>query len=85
MAEYKNVKDMSFKEASLELNSIVHSLENGDLELEESLEMYGRGVELLKDLHNRLDKAEQQVAVILADENTMLDVPGFNPSEDIQF
>ena len=48
MAEksYPKIEDMSFKEASIELEQIVRSLENGDLELEESLSRYARGVEL---------------------------------------
>ena len=37
----------------------------GDLELEESLERYGRGVELLRSLRERLSNAEQKVRVLL--------------------
>ena len=67
----KNIEDMTFKEASIELEKIVRSLEAGDLELEESLERYGRGVELLKSLRTRLTEAEQKVRVLLdaTDEN----------------
>ncbi|MDO4848224.1 MAG: exodeoxyribonuclease VII small subunit [Coriobacteriia bacterium] len=61
----KNIDEMTFKEASIELEKIVRSLEAGDLELEESLERYGRGVELLKSLRTRLTEAEQKVRVLL--------------------
>ena len=61
----KNIDEMTFKEASIELEQIVRSLEAGDLELEESLERYGRGVELLKSLKSRLAAAEQKVRVLL--------------------
>ncbi len=61
----KNIDEMTFKEASIELEKIVRSLEAGDLELEESLERYGRGVELLKSLRARLSDAEQKVRVLL--------------------
>lgn len=61
----RNVEDLSFKEASVELEQIVRSLEAGDLELEESLERYSRGVELLKSLRERLANAEQKVRVLL--------------------
>ena len=61
----KNIEDMTFKEASIELEKIVRSLEAGDLELEESLERYSRGVELLKSLRTRLTEAEQKVRVLL--------------------
>lgn len=65
MADEKSIEDMTFKEASIELEQIVRSLEAGDLELEESLERYGRGVELLKSLRARLANAEQKVRVLL--------------------
>lgn len=65
MADQKSIEDMTFKEASIELEQIVRSLEAGDLELEESLERYGRGVELLRSLRERLANAEQKVRVLL--------------------
>ena len=61
----KNIEEMTFKEASIELEQIVRSLEAGDLELEESLERYSRGVELLRSLRARLSDAEQKVRVLL--------------------
>lgn len=69
--EPRRIEDMTFKEASIELEQIVRALESGDLELEDSLERYGRGVELLKSLRERLSSAEQKVRVLLdaTDEN----------------
>ena len=72
MADQKRkIEDMTFKEASIELEQIVRSLESGDLELEDSLERYSRGVELLRSLRERLANAEQKVRVLLdaTDEN----------------
>ena len=62
---------MTFKEASIELEQIVRSLESGELELEESLDRYARGVDRLKSLRARLASAEQKVRVLLdaTDEN----------------
>ena len=64
-ATYRPVDQMTFKEASGELEQIVRELESGDLELEDSLDRYGRGVELLKSLRERLAGAEQKVRVLL--------------------
>ncbi len=61
----KSIDQMTFKEASTELELIVRSLESGDLELEESLAKYARGVELLRSLKERLADAEQKVQVLL--------------------
>lgn len=65
MAEQKSIEEMSYKEASQELERIVRSLESGELELEESLESYTRGVELLKSLRGRLATVEQKVSVLM--------------------
>ncbi|MCI1934435.1 MAG: exodeoxyribonuclease VII small subunit [Atopobiaceae bacterium] len=61
----KKIEDMSFKEASVELEQIVRALEAGDLELEDALARYARGVELLKSLRERLSAAEQKVQVLV--------------------
>lgn len=82
MAEYKNVEELSYKEASTELELIIRSLESGDMELEQSLESYTRGVELLKSLRARLAQAEQKVSVLLQDvDGTDQLVPGEPASE----
>lgn len=64
--EQRKVEELTFKEASVELERIVRSLETGDLELEESLERYGRGVELLASLRERLANAEQRVQELVS-------------------
>ena len=61
----RDVEEMTFREASTELEQIVRMLEAGDLELEDALERYGRGVKLLGSLRARLTDAEQQVRVLL--------------------
>ena len=67
MAEKTPVEQLTYKQASQELELIIRSLESGDMELEESLESYTRGVELLKSLRARLSDAEQKVSVLLKD------------------
>lgn len=63
----KPVEDMTFREAMAELEGIVTLLESDTLELEESLERYGRGVTLLASLQKRLYAAEQQVDVLMGE------------------
>lgn len=72
MAEDKKaVADLTFREASTELEQVVRSLENDDLDLEVALERYARGVELLKSLRERLNDAEKKVNVLIeANDNT---------------
>ena len=63
MAEKTPVEQLTYKQASQELELIIRSLESGDMELEG----YTRGVELLKSLRTRLSDAEQKVSVLLKD------------------
>lgn len=63
--EYRPVDEMTFKEASVELEQIVRALEAGDLELEDALGRYARGVALLQSLRERLSVAEQKVQVLM--------------------
>jgi len=63
--EPRPVEEMSFREVMRELDDIVSSLESNQLELEESLRRYERGVELLRVGRSRLDGAQQKVTSLL--------------------
>ena len=60
----KDIAELSYREASQELETIVRSLEGGELELEDALERFQRGTELLASLRERLAAAEQKVRVL---------------------
>lgn len=64
-AKAKPVKDMSFEEALAELETIVRQLEQGDVELEQSIAIYERGAELKKHCEGRLKSAELKVEQIV--------------------
>ena len=51
--EYRPIEELSYKEASIEL--------------EESIKTYTRGVELLKSLKARIAEAEERVKALLED------------------
>ncbi len=55
---------MPFEDALRELEAIVEAMEAGELPLEESVQRYQRGVDLVKAAHARLKAAEQQVKVL---------------------
>jgi len=55
----------TFKEAIEELEKITDSLESGELELEKSLELFERGVELIKYCQNSLDSAQAKVELLV--------------------
>jgi exodeoxyribonuclease VII small subunit len=51
-----------------ELEKIVEFLEKGDLSLDESIELFQRGVELSKLCSNRLDEVEKKISVLIENE-----------------
>lgn len=57
----------NFEAALEELESLVSSLESGDLPLAESLNAYKRGAELLKYAQSELAQVEQQVKILEGD------------------
>jgi exodeoxyribonuclease VII small subunit len=56
------IKD--FEAAIAELESIVKKLEEGDLPLEQSLQLYERGVHLSRFCHARLEETERRIEIL---------------------
>ena len=56
------IKD--FESAIAELETIVKTLEDGDLALEKSLALFERGVALSRFCHAKLEEAERRVEVL---------------------
>jgi exodeoxyribonuclease VII small subunit len=63
MAEEK-VDSLNFEQALAELEKIVSSLEQGNVPLEQSIEIYGRGEALKKHCQSLLKAAEDRVEKI---------------------
>jgi exodeoxyribonuclease VII small subunit len=59
------VKEPTFKQAIEELEKITDSLESGELELEKSLALFERGVELIKFCQDKLDSTETRVSALI--------------------
>lgn len=56
------IKD--FESAIAELDRIAKTLEEGDLPLEKSLELYERGVQLSRFCHAKLEAAERRIDIL---------------------
>ena len=65
--EKRELDELSFKDGLLKLDGIVRALEANQLELEDSIESYERGVALLGALQKRLDEAQQRVSVLMGE------------------
>ena len=65
-------------EASLEaLEQIVQHLEEGDLPLEKSLELFEQGIRLSRECQERLSQAERRIEILLRDNQGRITVSNF--------
>ena len=64
MSETRPEVPLDFESALAQLESLVSSMEAGQLSLEESLAAYKRGAELLQYCQAQLQAAQQQVKVL---------------------
>ena len=78
------IKD--FESALSELDTIVRTMEEGDLTLERSMELYERGLQLSRFCHSTLEAAERRID-LLNDRGEIRPAPpalGLNPDDDIE-
>ena len=61
----KKLENLSFEESLNELDTIVQSLEQGELNLEESMALFERGLNLSQLSQVKLSSAEQKVKILL--------------------
>jgi exodeoxyribonuclease VII small subunit len=64
MSNPDSPKQQTFESALAELEAIVARMESGELLLEQSLEDYKRGSELIKFCQAQLSAAQQQVQIL---------------------
>lgn len=67
MAKQKSVADLSFEEASSELETLVDALEGEQKSLEEAMTLFERGQALVKRCAELLEKAELKVKQLSGD------------------
>ncbi|EFX40505.1 exodeoxyribonuclease VII small subunit [Streptococcus peroris] len=63
-------KQKKFEENLAELETIVQSLENGDITLEEAITAFQKGMLLSKELQETLDKAEKTLVKVMQEDGT---------------
>ncbi|MBN8200424.1 exodeoxyribonuclease VII small subunit [Bacillus sp. NTK034] len=61
-------KQLTFEQAMEELEVIVEKLEEGDVPLEEAINIYKKGMELSKLCHDKLKNVESQLTEILTED-----------------
>ena len=64
-----NNKDLSFEDSLKKLEDIVEQLESGDVDLDKSVELYEKGMNLKKICEEKLIKVENQIKKIKVENN----------------
>jgi exodeoxyribonuclease VII small subunit len=71
----KKIENLSFEESLNELETIVQNLEQGELSLEDSMNLFERGLKLSQGSQDKLKSAEQKIQILLTKNGkTELDV-----------
>ncbi|HMU90346.1 MAG: exodeoxyribonuclease VII small subunit [Pseudomonadales bacterium] len=71
-------KKSDFDQSLTRLESLVTTLERGDIPIEEALDLFEQGVKLARECQGSLRDAQQKVEILLADGETR---QPFEPAE----
>ena len=75
---------LTFEQSLTELESVVDRLELGDMQLEESLELFERGVTLIRDCRTRLTSAERKIEELTESMNGDLETTELDLSNSLR-
>ncbi|MBP2030736.1 exodeoxyribonuclease VII small subunit [Methanohalophilus levihalophilus] len=73
MANKEKPDERSFEDNLHELEEIVSRLEEGELSLEESMEMFERGMKLSAACNTKLSQMEQRIKVLVEEGDRLLE------------
>jgi exodeoxyribonuclease VII small subunit len=76
-------KPKTFESSLEELERIVRQLEQGELTLEKSLELFEQGVTLSRDCQERLNQAERRIEILMRDNQGRAAVRPFDPASEL--
>ena len=77
-----DAKPKTFETSLEELERIVRELEQGELTLEKSLELFEQGVKLSRECQERLNQAERRIEILMRDNQGRAVVRPFDPEGD---
>ena len=80
MPDEKTGTPLSFEAGLQQLESIVKEMENGDLPLERSLELFESGMKLSESCRKQIEAAETRVEILLRRAGEMQAMP-FQPEK----
>jgi exodeoxyribonuclease VII small subunit len=76
-------KPKTFESSLEELERIVRELEQGELPLERSLELFEQGVALSRECQDRLNQAERRIEILMRDNKGQPTAQPFESENDV--
>lgn len=67
----KKPENLSFEQSLNELETIVASLEQGEVSLDDALKQFERGINLVRQSQAKLEQAQQKVSILLDEKDTL--------------
>ncbi len=61
---FEDIKNLSFEESLIELETIIKKMENGDIKLSDSVKLYERGISLKSHCESLLKEAKLKIEKI---------------------
>ncbi|MBR1717947.1 MAG: exodeoxyribonuclease VII small subunit [Bacilli bacterium] len=62
---------VKFEEKMKDLESIINDLENGEIDLDESIEKYTKAMQLVKECDSELKNVEEQVSKLVSENGSV--------------
>ena len=79
-----NAAPPSFETALERLEHIVKALEDGELPLDDALELFEEGIRLSRFCHGKLEQAERRVEILLKNESGELEAVTFSGDDEAE-
>jgi len=67
-------KKEKFEDKMKEIESIINDLENGNIDLDESIEKYTKAMKLVKECDDKIKNIEEKVSKIVLENDTVKDL-----------
>ncbi|WP_054949517.1 exodeoxyribonuclease VII small subunit [Numidum massiliense] len=77
----EKIEQLTFEEAIERLETVVHQLEDGEVPLEQAIELFQEGMTLSKQCSEKLDSVESRIEMLIEENGEWVKKP-LAPEED---
>jgi exodeoxyribonuclease VII small subunit len=82
MVKEKEITKLSFEEAMDQLEQLVAKLENGDVPLEQAIDLFQEGMKLSHLCSQKLEQVERKIEMLVEENGTLSKKPFISAAEE---